>query len=91
MQWQSRHAKPIAVGILCGKYLSQCRDCLARRVRVGGHRAGAVRVGQAGGELGRGALGPHAARIAHLEAVGLSVAVGVRLAQAVAAVAKKKR
>ncbi len=29
---------------------------LARRVRVGGHRAGAVRVGQAGGELGLGAL-----------------------------------
>ncbi len=28
-------------------------------------------------------LGPHAARVAHLEAVGLSVAVRVRLAQAV--------
>ncbi len=32
---------------------------------------------------GAGYLGPHAARVAHLEAVGLSVAVGVRLAEAV--------
>jgi hypothetical protein len=30
-----------------------------------------------------GYLGPHAARVAHLEAVGLAVAVRVRLAEAV--------
>ena len=56
---------------------------LARRVRVGRRGRGRVRVREASGELGRRAHRPHAARVAHLEAIRLAVAVGVGTAQTV--------